>query len=174
MLVALQKAYPSCLSGEIMPHSSSLHNQWPTYSDYTWYTPGGYGWPTSGDDEWYTPGDYGWYTPGDHRWYTPLTTRGPHRATTGGPLYPGESQRVRCAARTVAHLRWPARRTRCVPKHTATQKQVRGVKWKDIATTASRQAVPLAPLPITQRGYACTPRGRSILCSGPRTGGQRM
>ena len=43
-----------------MPQSSSLHNQWPTSSDYGWYTPGDYGRPT--------PGDYGWPTLGSSAW----------------------------------------------------------------------------------------------------------
>jgi hypothetical protein len=58
-----------------MPQSSFLRNQWPTLSDYEWYTPDGYGWPTSGDygrptwggDGWYTSGDPAWPNPGDYR-----------------------------------------------------------------------------------------------------------
>jgi len=60
-----------------MPQSSYLHNQWPTLSDYGWYTPGDYGRPTQGADGWYTSGDYGWYTPGDHG-----------RPTLGGHAWP--------------------------------------------------------------------------------------
>ena len=62
-----------------MPQPISRRNQWPTSSDYRWYTLGGYTWPTPGDygwytpvgDAWLTPGDYGWYTPGGYVWHTP-------------------------------------------------------------------------------------------------------
>jgi hypothetical protein len=54
-----------------MPQPISLRNQWPTLSDYGWYTSGGYVWPTPGDDGWPTSGDYVWPTPGDYRWPTP-------------------------------------------------------------------------------------------------------
>ena len=81
-----------------MPQTFALHNQWPTSSDYEWYTSGGdrwhtpsdYAWPRPGDDGWYTPGDYARPRPSDDGRYTPVTTGGTHRATTGGPLYPGQ------------------------------------------------------------------------------------
>ena len=76
-----------------MPQSSSLHNQWPTSSDYGWYTPGDpawltpsdYGRPTLDDYAWSIPGDDGWYTPGDPAWPIPADHRWP---TPGGSTWP--------------------------------------------------------------------------------------
>jgi hypothetical protein len=91
MLFFLQIVYLNCLSGGMMPQSSSFYNQWPTLSDYGWYTPRDFTWLTPSDYEWPTSGDYAWSIPGDAGWYTPRDSTWPTSGDHGWPILGGST-----------------------------------------------------------------------------------